>query len=77
MLIPCSWNMEEIPEESVRKSPGLFDFKTFINRGTAASFRYSAIFLRKATCSSCRGPGMNFVSVSILVLIGGVTLKSI
>ena len=66
-----------MPEESVRKSPGLFDFNTLINLGTAISFRYPAIFFRKVTCSSCLGPGINLVSVSILVLIGGLTLKSI
>lgn len=68
--------MDETPAESVRKSPGFLDFKVFINFGIVVSFKYFAAFKRNAYCSACLGPGTNFMSVPILVLIGGTVEKS-
>lgn len=77
MLTPNSWKMAEIPAESVRKSPGFLDFNALINLGITPSLRYLAALSKNVSCYSCLGPGINLISVPILVLMGAAVAKLI
>jgi hypothetical protein len=65
-----------MPAESVRKSPGFFDFSALIILGMAIYFKYFAAFTKNATCYSWRGPRTNLTSVPIFGLMEGIEAKS-